>query len=302
MKIIPVVPRGYCKGVYRAIKIAKEAATNYPNKKIYMLGMIVHNRYVVEACQKYNITCIEDKTKTREELLDLIDEGVVIFTAHGVNKKVWEKAKAKNLEIIDASCEDVLKTHNIILNHVNHGDVIYIGKNNHPETQGAITLADNIYLVTCLEDIDKLPSTLHNVLITNQTTMSIIEIQELIERCKAKYIDATICDEICNATRMRQEAILKLENVDCLIIVGDPASNNTKKLRDIATDRIKHIYMIENVNDLTIGMLEGIETIAISSGASTPTYLTEQVINCIRHYDQFKVLKKEDIDIDHILD
>ena len=93
MKIISVVPRGYCKGVYRAIKIAKETAIKYPNENISMLGMLVHNKYVVKACELYHINCIEDKQKNREELLDEIDNGVVIFTAHGVSEKVKQKAK-----------------------------------------------------------------------------------------------------------------------------------------------------------------------------------------------------------------
>ena len=301
MKIISVVPRGYCKGVYRAIKIAKETAIKYPNENISMLGMLVHNKYVVKACELYHINCIEDKQKNREELLDEIDNGVVIFTAHGVSEKVKQKARAKNLIIVDATCEDVAKTHNIILEHIKNGDVIYRGKKTHPEAQGSCDLSDNVHLVSNIEDIDAL-NDLHNVLITNQTTMSILEIQTLIDHILKKYPDAKVVDEICNATRIRQQAIINLKDVDCLIVVGDPNSNNSLKLKEIAKNHIKKIYMVECANELEEEMFENVETIAITSGASTPTYLTEQVIQTIKEYDNTKVLKKDPIDIDQILD
>ncbi|MCI5773856.1 MAG: 4-hydroxy-3-methylbut-2-enyl diphosphate reductase [Erysipelotrichaceae bacterium] len=301
MEIIPVVPRGYCKGVYRAIKIAKQTALEYPDQPIYMLGMIVHNKYVVEACKLYDIQCIEDKHLTRLELLDKINEGVVIFTAHGVSQKVKDKATAKGLIVVDASCEDVLKTHDTILSHIEHGDCIYIGKKNHPEAEGACGLAENVYLVSTKEDIDQLPP-LHNVLITNQTTMSIMEIQAMIDHALQKYPQAKVADEICNATRIRQQAILNLKDIDCLIVVGDPTSNNSKKLKDIAQKHIPKIYMIETVHDLQEDMFAEVKRLAITSGASTPTYLTEQIIQTIQEYDQTHILNKKPIEIDKILD
>lgn len=115
MEIIPVTPRGYCQGVIHAIQIAKKTCENYPDQKISMLGMIAHNKYVVEACQAMGINCLEAKNKTRLELLDEIDEGVVILTAHGVSNKVKEKAIAKGLILVDATCKDVTKTHEIVL-------------------------------------------------------------------------------------------------------------------------------------------------------------------------------------------
>ena len=108
--------------------------------------------------------------------------------------------------------------------------------------------------------------------------------------------------EICNATRIRQQAIINLKDVDCLIVVGDPNSNNSLKLKEIAKNHIKKIYMVECANELEEEMFENVETIAITSGASTPTYLTEQVIQTIKEYDKTKVLKKDPIDIDQILD
>ena len=142
MEIIKVVPRGYCQGVVRAIQTAEKTARENSGQPIHMLGMIVHNRFVVEACEKLGIHCLEARGKTRLELLDEIDHGTVIFTAHGVSDAVYEKAAAKGLHIVDATCPDVRKTHDLIRDHVAHGDVLYIGKKNHPEAEGALAWDD----------------------------------------------------------------------------------------------------------------------------------------------------------------
>ena len=284
MEIISVNPKGYCQGVVRAIQLAKETADKYPNEKITILGMLVHNQYVVDACKEIGISYVEDTNKTRLELLDDIDEGVVIFTAHGVSDEVKEKAKKKGLILVDASCKDVVKTHDIVKEHITHGDVIYIGKKNHPESEATTQLGDNIYLVTCIEDINNLPD-LHNVLVTNQTTLSIIDIQILIEAILKRFPDAIIQDEICNATRIRQEAVLALDDIDCLIVVGDPKSNNTKQLQEIAIKKgIPNTYLIETVQSLEEDMVKDKNRIAVTSGSSTPNSITEQVINYLKQY------------------
>lgn len=303
MEIITVVPRGYCKGVVRAITLAKETATNYPNQPITMLGMIVHNRHVVEACQHLGIQCIEEKGKTRLELLDKINEGIVIFTAHGVSDEVYKKAISKGLTVVDASCDDVTKTQTIVKNYVNNNyDVIYIGKQNHPEAEAVLSISDRVHFVANEIDIKNLPM-FENVIITNQTTMSISEISNLIEICKQKYPQIVIFDEICNATRIRQEAIEKLVDVDCLIVVGDPHSNNTLKLKEIAKNAyIKNIYLVETSNDLCIEWLTNKNRIAVTSGASTPTYLTNQVIESLKYFEKNGVLLKNPIDYNHLLD
>ncbi|MBR2793434.1 MAG: 4-hydroxy-3-methylbut-2-enyl diphosphate reductase, partial [Solobacterium sp.] len=176
MEIIKVVPRGYCQGVVRAIQTAEKTARENSGQPIYMLGMIVHNRFVVEACEKLGIHCLEAKGKTRLELLDEIDHGTVIFTAHGVSDAVYEKAAAKGLHIVDATCPDVRKTHDLIRAHVAHGDVLYIGKKNHPEAEGAVGISPRVHLISCRGDLAKL-GPLENVLITNQTTLSILDNQ-----------------------------------------------------------------------------------------------------------------------------
>lgn len=284
MEIISVVPKGYCQGVVRAIQLAKETAQKYPNKKITILGMLVHNQYVVDACKEIGIDYVEDTNKSRLELLDDIHEGVVIFTAHGVSDTVKEKALQKGLICIDASCKDVVKTHDIVKNHAQIGDVIYIGKKGHPESEATVQMANNVYLVTNENDIDALPS-LHNVLVTNQTTLSIIDIQKIIEKIKVRFPNAIIQDEICNATRIRQEAVLNLKDIDCLIVVGDTKSNNTKQLLEIAKNQgIPNTYLIDTVLSLKEEMVKNKNRIAVTSGSSTPNSITSQVIQFLEEY------------------
>ncbi len=286
MEIVSVIPRGYCQGVVRAIRIAGSTAKEYPDKKIYMLGMIVHNTYVVEACKKIGIRFIEDPGKTRLELLDQIDEGVVIFTAHGVSDAVRKKAEDKKLIIVDATCPDVIKTHELVKEHSRHGHVLYIGKKNHPEAEGTTGLSERIHLISNKEDLQKLPD-FDDVLITTQTTLSLLDTQELLNACLEKYPDAKVMQEICNATRIRQEAVMQLKDTDLLIVVGDPRSNNSRQLAETGKRiGIKDCMLIENVNALSEAALKDKKRIAVTSGSSTPNELTAQVISFLKEYAQ----------------
>ena len=275
--IIMVKPQGYCGGVLKAIETAKNTRIQYPNKKITILGNLVHNQYVKKALQYYSIDTIEDKTKTRYELLDEINEGIVIFTAHGVSPKVYKEAKDKGLILIDASCPFVLQTQKIVKKYLDEDyTIFYIGKNKHPEAESIYTMSDHVYLIEPHKDIPKINTS--KIFVTNQTTMSIYELKDTFEKIKSSYPFAIFHDEICNATRVRQQAILNLKNVDCLIVVGDPTSNNSQKLVDIGKKAgIQDIFSIQTVEDIDKKDFEKYSTIAITSGASTPTYLTNQV-------------------------
>ncbi len=243
--IITVKPQGYCGGVLKAIETAKNTRIQYPNKKITILGNLVHNQYVKKALQYYSIDTIEDKTKTRYELLDEIKEGIVIFTAHGVSPKVYKKAKDKGLILIDASCPFVLQTQKIVKKYLDEDyTIFYIGKNKHPEAESIYTMSDHVYLIEPHKDIPKINTS--KIFVTNQTTMSIYELKDTFEKIKSLYPFAIFHDEICNATRVRQQAILNLKNVDCLIVVGDPTSNNSQKLVDIGKKAgIQDIFSIQ---------------------------------------------------------
>lgn len=290
MEIIPVVPRGYCKGVVRAIEIAKQCAKDYPDQKITVLGMIVHNQHVVDALKNLNITTVEDKNKTRIELLDEINEGVVIFTAHGISDTVKQKAADKGLICVDASCTDVIETQNLVKEKIRqNANVLYIGKKKHPEAEAVLSISQNVHLITSTSD---LPETLEgDVFVTNQTTMSLLEVEAIIDEIIKKWPHAQIMREICNATSIRQKAVLNLSNqqIDCLIVVGDPASNNSTKLKVLGIQSgIQHVIMIESVFDLNEEMIQHHKRIAVTSGASTPTALTAQVIDVLKKYAQTK--------------
>ncbi len=286
MEIIPVVPRGYCKGVVRAIEIAKKCAVDYPDQKITVLGMIVHNQHVVDALKQLNIHTVEDKKKNRIQLLDEIDEGVVIFTAHGISEQAKQKALEKGLICVDASCTDVIETQRLVKEKINEGyHVLYIGKKNHPEAEAVLAISEHVHLITSINDLNLNLNA--KLFVTNQTTMSILEIEEIIDQIAKKWPDAQIMREICNATSIRQKAVLDLKEkeIDLLIVVGDPHSNNTTKLKSLGSEsNIPHVIMIESVFDLKEEQIRNHQRIAVTSGASTPTVLTNQVIDTLKHY------------------
>jgi len=284
--VTAVTPRGYCKGVVRAINIVKKA-TQEVEGPIYILGMIVHNDYIVNALKSMGAHTIEDNQKTRLELLDEVDEGTIIITAHGAGDNVKEKAIRKHLNVIDASCPDVIKTHTLIKKYLaENKDILYIGKAHHPEAEGALAISDRVHLIQSIDDIHSIDPD-GDYVMTNQTTMSLYDVYTICEEAKKCLPNITIAKETCNATKIRQQAIASLDDdIDLVIIVGDPRSNNTKKLASIAqTQAHKTTYMIESINDLDITWLDHAHHVAVSSGASTPTSLTNQVIAFIRDYD-----------------
>ena len=261
MLVKGIVPRGYCKGVVRAIEIAKKQA--HQETPVYILGMIVHNQYIVNALEDLGIQTIDRKGKTRLELLDEIDHGKVIITAHGASQKVFDKAKAKGLEVIDASCLDVIKTHDLIQGKLNEGyEILYIGKKGHPEAEGAISIdEDKIHLITSLADLKEIDPT-KKYIMTNQTTMSLYDVYDLCEKAKELLPFVEIEKETCTAT------------------------NNTRKLASIAKESHHcDVYMIESIDGIEIEWLKDKNYAAISSGASTPTYLTNQIIEYLKQFD-----------------
>lgn len=284
MKVIPISPRGYCKGVVNAINIAKKQAHK---ENVQILGMIVHNQYVVDALEKLGIKTIENNQKTRLEMLERINNGTVVFTAHGVGDDVKEKAKAKNLNIIDATCPDVTKSHDLIRNYLKDGyEILYIGKHGHPESEGARAIDyQKVHLITEKADIKKVKLGPKYV-ITNQTTMSLYDIFDICEYAKKIIPDLIIAEETCNATKVRQEAIKNMaQEIDVVFIVGDPHSNNTQKLAAIAKKLPnKTVYLIETVKDIKPEMLKNKTVAGVSAGASTPTYLTNLVISYLKQF------------------
>src|SRR5690554_889358 len=290
MKVIKVTPRGFCVGVINALKIAINAANDDSlPRPIYVLGNIVHNHFISEALDKLGLITIENKLKSRLELLDSIDRGTVIFTAHGVSEAVIKKSHEKGLHLINATCKYVNKTNNYIKEKLTRGyEVIYIGKKNHPEPEGAIGInPEKVHLIENINDLENLTINSSKLAITNQTTMSFWDVEKIASKIKKIYPHAEFENEICNATQVRQEAILKKAiNADITIVVGDPVSNNTNKLALISETKVNtKAYRVENIEDINPEWLKNCKTVAVTSGASTPTAITNEVIKFLEDFD-----------------
>ena len=280
MEIKRVVPSGYCKGVVNAINIVKKTKEQYPNENIYILGMIVHNSYVSKQMEDLGVITLEDPNLSKEELLDTIDKGVVIFTAHGISDKIKQKALDKGLICVDASCVDVLKNKDLIKSYLDKGyDVVYFGKKKHPEAEAILSLSNNIHLVSNISDIDNLNISNDNLFITNQTTMSYIEVEDMLKLIKDKYPTCIIQKEICNATSSRQLAITNIKDGDVLYVVGDVKSNNTNKLKEIGSKYFKKVFLISNYKEINKKDLVNENKIYVTAGASTPPILIDEVID-----------------------
>ena len=279
-----MIPSGYCKGVVNAIAMAKKARIDYPQEKIRILGMLVHNSYVSKELAALDIITLDDSLKSKSELIDEIEDGIVIFTAHGISNQIREKVIAKGLKYIDATCVDVLKTQEIILAHLRDGyDVIYFGKKNHPEAEAVLSLSEKIHLVGCEDELMRLQIENPKIFLTNQTTMSFLELHDLIEKAKERFPKIEVLSEICNATGARQKAIRDLKDCDLLYVVGDPRSNNTRKLADIAERQgIKKVRMIQTCEEIDHNDLTDVEHVYVTAGASTPPYLIEGVMERLR--------------------
>jgi len=277
-------PQGYCNGVKRAINICLEALENPNTKKpIYLLGSVIHNKYVNEEFIKKGAIILEDKNKTRYELLDQINEGTVIISAHGVSPKVIAKAKTKNLNIIDTTCPNVSIIHNNIIKYLNEGyTCLYIGTKKHPECEGVLEIDSNIININNITDINNLNINNDKIYITNQTTLSIFDTSDIYNALKNKYPNAILDNRICDSTTKRQLAVINQDKVDLCIVVGDKASSNTKKLAQIANNSNINTILVENINDIKDYDFKNINTISITSGASTPSILVDEIIKYIK--------------------
>lgn len=307
MEVIKISPRGYCYGVVDAMVLAATTARNFNlPRPIYILGMIVHNSHVVEAFKKEGIITLDGEN--RLQLLDRIDQGTVIFTAHGVSPEVRKKAREKGLTVVDATCPDVTKTHDLIREKLADGyEVIYIGKKSHPEPEGAVGIApDKVHLVQTLEDVEKLSFTNEKLIVTNQTTMSQWDVKHLMDAIVERYPRVEIHNEICLATQVRQEAVAEQAGeADLCIVVGDPRSNNSNRLAQVA-EEIAGVpsYRIADLSELDIDWLKGKKKVAVTSGASTPTPLTKEVIAFLEQFDEAKPEtweKKRTVNMEKIL-
>ncbi|MDN4074786.1 4-hydroxy-3-methylbut-2-enyl diphosphate reductase [Fictibacillus terranigra] len=289
MKVVRISPRGYCYGVVDAMVLARQAAKD-PSlpRPIYILGMIVHNKHVTDAFEEEGIITLDGKS--RLDIIRNIESGTVIYTAHGVSPEVRRIAHEKGLIEIDATCPDVTKTHDLIREKEKEGyEVIYIGKKGHPEPEGAIGIAPHaVHLIENTQEIANLTIEKQKILITNQTTMSQWDVAEIIKQLLIKYPNAEVHKEICLATQVRQEAVAEqAKECDLVLVVGDPKSNNSNRLAQVSQEIAgTPAYRIADVTEINLDWLKDVNIVGITSGASTPTPITKEVISFLEKYDQ----------------
>lgn len=289
MDVIKISPRGYCYGVVDAMSLAMQTAKNINlPRPVYILGMIVHNAHVTEFFEKEGIFTLDGSN--RLDILDQIERGTVIFTAHGVSSEVRRRAREKGLTVVDATCPDVTKTHDLIREKTAEGyEVIYIGKKGHPEPEGAVGVApQHVHLIEKPEEAQRLHLPAGKIIITNQTTMSQWDIKHIMNKLLERFPHAEIHNEICLATQVRQEAVAEqAKDADLLIVVGDPRSNNSNRLAQVS-EEIAGVkaYRIADITELKREWLEPVRRVAVTSGASTPTPITKEVITYLEQYDR----------------
>jgi 4-hydroxy-3-methylbut-2-enyl diphosphate reductase len=289
MEVIKISPRGYCYGVVDAMALAMQTAKNLNlPRPIYILGMIVHNSHVTEFFKEEEGIITLDG-ENRLEILEQIERGTIILTAHGVSPEVRRRARDKGLTIVDATCPDVTKTHDLIREKAAEGyEIIYIGKKGHPEPEGAMGVAPGqVHLIEKLEEADVLELPAKRIIITNQTTMSQWDIKHIMNKLLERFPHAEIHNEICLATQVRQEAVAEqAKEADLVIVVGDPKSNNSNRLAQVS-EEIAGVkaYRIADVSELDRRWLDSVRKVAVTSGASTPTPITKEVISYLESYD-----------------
>lgn len=303
MEIVSIRPRSYCRGVVLAIKKALDVKAAHPEEEVSLLGLLVHNQWVVKALEAKGINTVAEPGLSRKELLDKVPAGYVVFSAHGVSDEVRQKASDLGLKIADATCPEVRSTQELIDEKLRDGfRVIYIGKKNHPEAAAAAEGKEGVSLVTGPDDLKERIEA-DKIFVTNQTTLSHRDLAGLFAEIKKLYPQAEFANEICSATRKRQEAVEKARDLDVLLVVGDPESNNTAMLAEIGRQSgIPSVYRIESCQDLQLSWFREDDRVGVTAGASTPAYLYKQVENYLETLDFSNPAPFPEIDPNHLLD
>ena len=287
MEVVKITPRGYCHGVVDAIRVAKRVGAETAGP-VHMLGQLVHNTHVTDELQQHGVRLVDPPDRLSG--LDRIREGTVIFTAHGVSPQVKEKAQRMGLFAVDATCSDVVRTHDLVRDLAAKGyEVVYIGRKGHPEPEGVLGEAPGlVHLVQDVDDVEALDVRGERIAVTCQTTLSVWDTDELIEAVKRRYPAAEVHNEICRATQERQEAAVEAaREVDLVIVVGSRRSSNSQRLVEVVQQRAgKPAHLIDNIEELDPEWFRGVRRVGVTSGASTPSQLTRQVIE---HLQQLEV-------------
>ncbi|RUO43039.1 4-hydroxy-3-methylbut-2-enyl diphosphate reductase [Aliidiomarina taiwanensis] len=285
MKIVLANPRGFCAGVDRAITIVEQALELF-EPPIYVRHEVVHNKHVVDGLKERGAVFVE-------ELHQVPDDSIVIFSAHGVSRAVREAAKERGLKVFDATCPLVTKVHmEVTRASRRNNECVLIGHSGHPEVEGTMgqysSETGGIYLVESVEDVAKLevnnPNDLHYM---SQTTLSVDDTAEIIDALRERFpnIQGPRKDDICYATQNRQDAVRELASeADVMLVVGAKNSSNSNRLRELAEKIGPRAYLIDNADGIDRSWLEGATTVGVTAGASAPEILVQQVIERIREW------------------
>ena len=285
MKIILANPRGFCAGVDRAISIV-ELALEIHGAPIYVRHEVVHNRFVVNGLRERGAIFVE-------ELNEVPDGAIVIFSAHGVSQAVRQEAKDRNLKVFDATCPLVTKVHMQVARASRKGTkAILIGHKGHPEVEGTMGQYGNqeggIYLIESVEDIAHLPVQQNDDLtFMTQTTLSLDDAAETITALKEKYpaIQGPHKNDICYATTNRQQAVRELaKQSDLVVVVGSKNSSNSNRLAELASRMGVASKLIDDPNDIQANWFDGVQTIGVTAGASAPEELVQSVISRLKEF------------------
>lgn len=292
-KLYLAEPRGFCAGVHRAIATVERAIALF-GAPIYVRHEIVHNTFVVNNLRQKGAIFIE-------ELSEVPDGAILIFSAHGVSKAVKQEAARRRLKIFDATCPLVTKVHMEVAMMRQEGrEIIVIGHNGHPEVEGTIGQAESgMHLVESLEDISRLqvgnPEKLAYV---SQTTLSVDETKDIIESLKARFpsIAQPQKADICYATTNRQAAVRQLaQQTTLVIVVGSPRSSNSNRLRETAEKQGVTAYMVDHADEISPQWLNGHTAIGVTAGASAPEVLVQEVVARLQDYGVTEITTLEGI-------
>ena len=280
MKVILAQPRGFCAGVVRAIEIVERALKKY-GPPVYVRHEIVHNKHVVESLKAKGAVFVEDVS-------EVPDNAVTIFSAHGVAKSVEDEAAERSLPVLNATCPLVTKVHNQGKRYVGQGrKLILIGHAGHPEVEGTMgQIPSPVILVQNEADVDKLDLPIDTpVAYVTQTTLSVDDTSGIIQALQRKFTNIVGPEtrDICYATQNRQSAVRDLsELVDVILVVGATNSSNSNRLREIGEESGLPSYLIADGSELNPKWLEGVNVIGLTAGASAPEVLVDDVIDKLR--------------------
>lgn len=286
MEILLANPRGFCAGVDRAIDIVERAIELF-GAPIYVRHEVVHNRFVVDRLRNLGAVFVE-------ELNEVPDDAIVIFSAHGVSRAVQGEAARRGLKVFDATCPLVTKVHMEVARYARDAlDVILIGHQGHPEVEGTMGQFDasfggRILLVETPEDVAKLDvADASRLAFVTQTTLSVDDTQRVVEALRLRFpeLSSPRKEDICYATQNRQDAVKRLvERCDLILVVGSPSSSNSNRLREIAEKAGIPGYLIDGPEDLQREWFDGRRAVGVTAGASAPEVLVERVVARIREW------------------